>query len=239
MRDERFGFMQYGRKDFRRNWPALLVVVCLLATGPIVVTGCNSNSDASARSATADKESPGLLSRILPGPTPVKLASGTAISVRLLHSVSSRTANAGDPFEAEIAAPLIVDGKTLFPRGARVRGRVMSAKASGRLQDPGYLRLTLDSVQTSDGKWVDVDTSSISAKGQSHKKRNTTMIGGGAGLGALIGGIAGGGKGAAIGAGVGAGAGTAGAYASGKKDVTFSAESKLTFTLARDVTVKS
>ena len=66
-----------------------------------------------------------------------------------------------------------------------------------------------------------------------------TLIGGGTGLGALIGGLAGGGKGAAIGAGVGAGAGTAGAYATGKKDVVFGAERRLTFKTTEDVVVNS
>jgi hypothetical protein len=93
--------------------------------------------------------------------------------------------------------------------------------------------MVLDSFQTADGNWVNVDTSAISRSGGSHKKRNLTMIGGGAGVGAIIGGIAGGGKGAAIGAAAGAGAGTAGAYATGEKDVSFPAESKLTFRLER------
>jgi len=56
--------------------------------------------------------------------------------------------------------------------------------------------------------------------------------------GALIGGLAGGGKGAAIGAGAGAGAGTAGAAATGKKDITYAAETRLTFTTRTDVAIK-
>jgi hypothetical protein len=60
-------------------------------------------------------------------------------------------------------------------------------------------------------------------------------IGGTAAVGALIGGLAGGGKGAAIGAGAGAGAGTVGAAATGKKDVSYSAEDKLSFTLKAPV----
>ncbi len=68
--------------------------------------------------------------------------------------------------------------------------------------------------------------------------RDTVAIGGGAGAGALIGGLAGGGKGAAIGAGVGAGAGTAGAAATGKKDVNFPAETRLSFTTRTDTKIE-
>jgi hypothetical protein len=220
---------------------ALIALTALLAFTALVTPGCNTqpaNTVSADPGATAPaKKDSGLLSRILPGP--VTMPSGTTVPVRLLQTISSRAAKSGDEFDAELAAPIIVDGKTIFPKSARVRGRVVTATDSGRLQDPGYLRLGLEAIQTESGKWVDIETSSISAKGQSHKKRNLTLIGGGAGTGALIGAIAGGGKGAAIGAGVGAGAGTAGAYATGKKDVSFPAESKLTFRTAKAVSVPS
>ena len=218
-----------------------LVLIALLALLGFTV-GCSTqpsntvSADPGGGTAPAKKDA-GLLSRILPGP--VTIPSGTTLSVRLLQTISSRSAKPGEEFDAELAAPIIVEGKTLFPKSARVRGRVVSAQESGRLQDPGYLRLTLAAIQMESGKWVNVETSSISAKGQGHTKRNLTLIGGGAGTGALIGALAGGGKGAAIGAGVGAGAGTAGAYATGKKEVSFPAESKLAFRTAREVSVSS
>jgi hypothetical protein len=169
----------------------------------------------------------------------VTIPSGTPVTVRLLQAVSSASSRSGESFEAELADPVVVDGNTVFARSARVRGRVVAAKSSGRLKSPGYVRLSLDAIQTADGKWADIHTTSVSAKGKGHGKRNATLIGGGAGLGALIGGLAGGGKGAAIGAGVGAGAGTGGAYATGKKDVAFGAERKLTFKTTQDVVVNS
>jgi hypothetical protein len=133
--------------------------------------------------------------------------------------------------------PIIVNGETVVPRGARVTGRVISAKASGHLTDPGYIRLTLATLSI-DGKDLSIQTSSLFAKGASHEKRNLAIIGGGSGAGALIGGLAGGGKGALIGTAVGAAGATGTAYATGKKDVGFGTERRLTFRLTQSVPVQ-
>ncbi len=168
-------------------------------------------------------------------PSPLIIPSGTAIQVRLLNSLSSRTASRGEEFEAQLAAPINADGSIVFPSRTRVRGRVVSASPSGGLHHPGYLRLTLQSIQTLSGDWMPISTSFVSARGKSHKRRNLTLIGGGAGLGGLIGGLAGGGKGLAIGAVSGAAAGTAGAYFSGKKEAVLPAETKLTFATVKEM----
>jgi hypothetical protein len=168
---------------------------------------------------------------------PATIPSGTPITVRLQSSVSSAASHSGEPFDAVLDDPLIIDGQTVAPRGATVTGRVVSAKASGHLKDPGYLRLTLVSLSIN-GKELPIQTSSIFAKGTSHEKRNLAMIGGGTAAGALIGGLAGGGKGALIGTAVGAAGGTGTAYATGKKDVSFGSERRLTFRLTESVSVQ-
>jgi len=170
-------------------------------------------------------------------PTTLTVPAGTVVAVRLQSSVSSATAQPGDTFDAVLDEPLVVKGETVAPKGTPVTGRVVEAKSSGRLHDSGYLRLTLASISIK-GRNVPVQSSSLFAKGANHNKRNAALIGGGAGAGALIGGLAGGGKGALIGGLVGAGAGTGGAYATGKKDVAFGAERRLSFRLTQSLTTK-
>lgn len=166
--------------------------------------------------------------------TPQSVPAGTPVTVRLQTALSSAAAHDGDTFEAILDDPIVVDSQTVAARGAVVSGRVVNAKSSGRLEDPGYIRLTLTAI-TIGGSALPVQASSIFAKGSSHKNRNLAMIGGGAGGGALIGGLVGGGKGALIGTAAGAAGGSGVAYATGKKDVEFSPERRLTFRLAQPV----
>ncbi len=167
-------------------------------------------------------------------PAARRLPAGTPITVRLQNTVSSKSSHSGDSFESVLDEPIVIDSQTVVPRGAALTGRVLAAKSSGRLHDPGYLRITLVSLNLP-GKPVEIETSSIFLKGGSHKKRNLAMIGGGGAGGALIGGLAGGGTGALIGTAVGAAGGTGVAYGTGKKDVALEAERRVTFRLAQDI----
>jgi hypothetical protein len=167
-------------------------------------------------------------------PQTVVIPAGTPISVRLQQSISSQSAQAGQHFEAVLDEPIVINGQTVAEKGADAVGHVVAARQSGRLHDSGFLRIALDSV-TVNGKMVPVQSSSIYVQGASHKKRNLGWIGGSTAGGALIGGLMGGGKGALIGSAVGAGAGTTAAYTTGKKDVGFAAEHRLTFRTTQPV----
>ena len=164
------------------------------------------------------------------------IPAGTAITVTIDQSVSSKNAQVGQGVVATVAHDVTVDGKVVIPKGAHAKLVVSSVQASGRLSTPAKLYLRLKSVEVR-GKIYTIATSSSGKTMGGKGKRDAGFIGGGAGAGALIGGLAGGGKGAAIGAVAGAGAGTAGAAATGKKEVEFPAETRLSFTTRADVTI--
>jgi hypothetical protein len=165
------------------------------------------------------------------------IPAGTHISIRTSQELNSGTAKVGDRFEASLVHALVVNGKTLAKSGAPARGKITTAKSSGRLHAPGQLSIRLSSVEV-EGKMVPISTGSYHVEGKSHAKSNATKIGGGAAVGALIGGLAGGGKGAAIGAGAGGAAGTGVAAATGKQEAVIPAEKTLSFTTTAAAKVK-
>ncbi len=225
-----------------------LVVLGSAVLSLMLVAGCNhgaaangagdasAGQDSQANAGNANGAKPGMLSGLFETKKDITIPDGTELEVTVDETLASNRNNPGDSFAASLARPVMKDGKTIIPAGAHVTGRVVDAKDSGRLHVPARLTVALSSVEV-DGKSYDIDTDTIGETGKNHNKRNIGFIGGGAAGGALIGGLAGGGKGALIGTLIGAGAGTAGAAATGKKDISLPAETRLTFRLMRSVTV--
>lgn len=94
---------------------------------------------------------------------PNRIPEGTSLTVRLAQAISSASIHAGDSFEGALDDPVVIADQTLLPRGARVKGRVLDAKASSAANDPGYLRIVLVSVDVR-GNNIPIDSSSIFAK---------------------------------------------------------------------------
>ncbi|MBI3663538.1 MAG: hypothetical protein HY234_10895 [Acidobacteria bacterium] len=165
------------------------------------------------------------------------LPAGTAISVTVDQTVSSKDAQEGQRVAGSVAENITVNGKVVIPKGAKANLAVASVESAGKLKGQAKLSLKLVSVEVK-GKTYTTTASWFGATGAARGKRTAVGAGGGAAAGAVIGAIAGGGKGAAIGAVVGAGAGTAGAAMTGKTEVEIRAESKVSFRLKTALTVQ-
>ncbi|MFY9842860.1 MAG: hypothetical protein WA718_01385 [Terriglobales bacterium] len=169
-------------------------------------------------------------------PPPVVVPAGTVLTVRLEDAVGSRISSPGDIFRATLASPVAVDGNTVIPVGASVRGTVVDAKPLGKIKGGAVLEIRLTSI-TVNGTLQSIETASIERQEKGKGKRTAAFAGGGAALGGIIGGIAGGGKGAAIGLLAGGAAGTGGAAYTGNKEIVFPVESKLSFKLKSPIQV--
>jgi hypothetical protein len=220
------------------------LVRILMVVGLLALYGCGQSSSTSSTPGAADSSGGNSAppaeqkpSEPLFAPKPIVVEAGTPIRVAVDQSVSSKTSNPGDHFDASLAAPVTVGEKVVIPSGARARGTVTDAKSAGKFKGNAELSVTLDSVTVNDKSYA-IQTTSVTESGKGRGKRTAIGAGGGAAVGALIGAIAGHGKGAAIGAVAGAGAGTAGAAYTGERDITIAPETKLTFKLKEPLEVK-
>jgi len=185
----------------------------------VAVPGCNGIKGQPEQTG-ADSGSPPPFA----GVQSIEIPRGTEIYVRLQEPISSATAAEGQSFSSVLDEPLSAGDDVLVPQGSPVSGRVVAARQSGHLHEAGYLRLTLSTVTVS-GKAVPIQTSSIFVKGGSYRNHKLGFVGGGAGRGSLLDALIGGDSGTS-------------AYAIGKKEVGFVAESRLGFRLIESVQVE-
>jgi len=163
----------------------------------------------------------------------VVIPAGTVVSVRTIDAIDSDASHSGETYRASLDQPLVVNGQTVAPAGSDAMLQVVRLQQGGRISGNEEVTLALSSF-TANGRTYDVNTSNESVSSNSRGKQSAEVIGGGAALGAIIGAIAGGGKGAAIGAGAGAALGTGAQVLRGQR-VKVPSESRLSFTLTRDL----
>jgi hypothetical protein len=159
--------------------------------------------------------------------------------VRSITALSTKTARAGDKFEATLEQPLVVGDQTIAPKGTSVFGQVTVSDPSGRLKGSSYLGVQLTAIAMPNGDRIAIQTSTNERVSKGTGRKTGEKVGVGAGLGAVIGALAGGGKGAAIGAGAGGAAGGGYAYATGGNPAVIPSETVLTFQLTASVTIAS
>jgi hypothetical protein len=125
-----------------------------------------------------------------PAPTPpalVVVPAGTTLAAELVTPLSTKTARKGDRFQAQLASPIMVDGKVAVPAGALVEGYVVE-KVSGsqKIGATPSLTLTFDKLVPTPDYSVAI-SGQLTQTGKSEAGADTAKIAGGAIVGAIIG----------------------------------------------------
>jgi hypothetical protein len=89
----------------------------------------------------------------------------TPIRLMVLNEVSTRTAKPGDKFVLRVDEPVIVEGVTIVPAGAKAWGEVLAAEQSGHAGKAGRISARLLSVEAG-GRQVPISGES-KARGES------------------------------------------------------------------------
>ena len=157
--------------------------------------------------------------------TAADIPQGTHVLLRIVNSISTRTAEEGNQVYLRTASPIAVDGRILVPEGSYVQGTVSHAKRSGRVVGRAELGIRIETLTLPGGKTakisphltaVDSNESDQKVVGESTVKqgsdygRDAARIAILAGSGASIGGLT---DRSWRGAGIGAGAGSAVGFA--------------------------
>jgi acetyltransferase-like isoleucine patch superfamily enzyme len=153
------------------------------------------------------KGSPAAFSIPIVGAARINVPQGTVLAMRLQTTLSTKTANVGDRFEAGVSSPVHVNGKLAIPEGAQITGHVMLTDQPGKTSGRGQLQLAYDQVRF-DGHSYNLGSHSQIYESKSGTTKDVAMIGGGAVAGGIVGAVLGGGSGAAKGAVIGGAAGT-------------------------------
>jgi len=155
-----------------------------------------------------------------------EIPQGSHALLRLVNSISTRTAREGDYVYLRTASPIVSDGKIVVPEGSYVQGVVSHSLRSGRVKGKAELAIRIDNLTLPGGKVIKltphlasvdsegteqkVDASENDIKQGSSHGADAVRVAELSGTGAAIGGMATRTwTGAGIGAGAGAGVGLA------------------------------
>jgi hypothetical protein len=127
-----------------------------------------------------------------------EIPAGTELDVRLSNTLNSGTAKVEDRFEATTLVDLVIDGRTIVPAGALMRGVVSAVEPATRTNRTARMTVSFDQL-TFGGRTYPIRGTLTQAIEGEGIRGEAGRAGVGAGVGAIIGGIIGGFKGALAG----------------------------------------
>ena len=98
----------------------------------------------------------------------VEIPEGTKIRIRLEQTISSATAEEGQPVQLAVTEEVKVNDTVVFVQNANVAGTIVSAMPKRRMGRTGKLDFSVDKVTAIDGETIAVRYSPIKKEGGSH-----------------------------------------------------------------------
>src|SRR5580700_4145641 len=80
----------------------------------------------------------------------------THVLLRMLNSISTRTAAEGNQVYLQTATPVAINGEIVIPSGTYVQGSVSHAKRSGRVKGRAELGIRLETMTFAAGKMLKI-----------------------------------------------------------------------------------
>jgi hypothetical protein len=203
-------------------------LVLALAAGPLLVAANAAHTKFASEPTTAVAQR---------GEREITIPAGTQLRLRLDSSHASNTSRVEERVQAHLAAPVVVDGRTVLPANAPAVGHVTVARPSGRVKGRAYLAVRFTELEAANEEYR-MSTRTWGREAPGTKKKDAAKIAVPGAVGAVVGAAIDGKKGAAIGAGVGAGAGTAVVLSTAGSEVRLPRGSTLLVRLSAPLTVR-
>lgn len=191
-------------------------------------------------------------------PQQYTVEAGTKLPLRMLSSITTKTAAEGDRVYLESAFPITVNGRIVIPAGSQVNATLTASKRAGKVKGKAELYLRFDTLILPNGTTRDfrarltgaepgsgqVDRAEGGIKGDSDKGEDVRKVGEttavGAGVGSVVGAASGSpGLGAAVGAAAGAAAGLGRVFGSRGPDINLPKGSTVEMVLDRTLTFEA
>jgi hypothetical protein len=108
----------------------------------------------------------------------IVIPDGTKLRVRLDQTLSSATAEEGQPVELTLADAVKVNDVVVLKEGAKVTGTVTEANPKRRMGRAGKLDFSIDRAMAADGQWVPLRYTLQKKSGNSHVVRTGVITAG-------------------------------------------------------------
>lgn len=166
------------------------------------------------------------------------IPEGTRLAASLKTTAGSETSRVGDPVEADLTQPIVIDGTEVLPAGSVASGEVAAVRSAKEGRSRAFLTLHFSSVLVTASREPYPIDARAGVMAPETKSNDAAKIALPAAGGVILGGLLGGGKGAVIGGVIGAGAGTAVVLTSHGPEVRLSRGTVVSLPLERAVDVR-